>query len=118
MNEDKCTKYEGLFIFSDEDTLQKHIEECEECKKEHEKMQKVSSLLSEVKLYYKAKRKKIRKLKAACAVLGLILFSTTFGVISNNEDIMDRLMYGSTLTAEDFDLPVDSYGLITVDNEF
>ena len=55
MNEDKCTKYEGLFIFSDEETLQQHVEKCEECKKEHEKMQKVSSLLSEVKLYYKAK---------------------------------------------------------------
>ena len=41
----KCSKYEGLFIFSDEETLKKHIEECPECRAEHEKMQKVSELI-------------------------------------------------------------------------
>ena len=37
----KCSKYEGLFVFTDELTLQNHIAECEECRKEHEKMEKV-----------------------------------------------------------------------------
>ena len=34
--DNKCSKYEGLFIFSDEKTLQEHIESCEECKLEPE----------------------------------------------------------------------------------
>ena len=38
---DKCSKYEGLFIFSDKETLLNHVNECEDCKLEHEKIQKV-----------------------------------------------------------------------------
>ena len=30
----KCNKYEALFTFSNEDKLNEHIQECEECKKE------------------------------------------------------------------------------------
>ena len=41
--ENKCSKYEELFISSDSETLEKHIQECEECRKEHESQQKVSS---------------------------------------------------------------------------
>ena len=40
----KCSKYEGLFTFSDEETLKKHIETCEDCRKEQEVMDKVSDL--------------------------------------------------------------------------
>ena len=43
--DNKCTKYEGLFVFSGDETLKKHIEECDECRKEAEKMEKVSDLL-------------------------------------------------------------------------
>ena len=53
--ENKCNKYEGLFTFSSEEELKAHINECEDCRLEDEKMQKVSSLLDEVKLYYYAK---------------------------------------------------------------
>ena len=37
--ENKCSKYEGLFVFSDEETFKKHLEECSDCQLEHEKME-------------------------------------------------------------------------------
>lgn len=114
----KCSKYEGLFIFSDKETLEKHLEECSDCRAEHEKMQKVSSLISETKFYYKSKLMRARKLKAICALAMFMFFSATFGVVSNDGDLADALMYGDTLTAEDLGFPVDSYGLLMVDDEF
>ncbi|MBE7711394.1 MAG: hypothetical protein E7Z92_04560 [Cyanobacteria bacterium SIG31] len=116
--ENKCSKYEGLFVFSDEETLQKHLEECEECRREHQKMQKVSELLGEVKFHYRLQAKKVRKVKAVCVALCLIFFSTSLGVMTNDTDLVDALMYGETLTAEDLGFPVDSYGLLVVDDEF
>ena len=111
----KCSKYEGLFIFSDEETLKKHVEECAECKSEQAQMDKVSDLLGEVKFYYRAKNKRKNTLKIACASMFLIFFSATFGIIANNDDIADSLMYGNSLSAEDLGFPVDSYGLLMVD---
>ena len=112
----KCNKYEGLFIFSDNNTLQKHINDCEDCKCEHEKMQKVSDLINEVKPYFINKKKNtLRKLRAVAAMLLIVFFSATFGVIYSNEDLTDSLMYGESLTAEDLGFPVDSYGLLMVD---
>ena len=108
----KCTKYEGLFVFSDEETLNSHIEECEECRAEHEKMQKVSNLINEVKFHYK-KKSKLRRARAACAAF-LIFFSAAF-YVADDSYILDTLQYGETLSAEDLGFPVDSYGLIMVD---
>ena len=116
--DNKCSKYEGLFVFSDEETLKKHLEECPECRAEHEKMQKISDLISETKFYYRSKSNRKRKLKAICALAVFMFFSASFGVINNDEEWTDMLMYGDTLTAEDLGLPVDSYGLLMVDDEF
>lgn len=115
--DNKCSKYESLFVFSDEETLKAHINECEECAKEAQEQDKVSDLLSEVKMYYWAKRKKQRtKLRAMCAVLVFALFtSLSFGLLLTNEDLTDTLKYGQTLSAEDYGFPVDSYGLLMVD---
>ena len=44
----KCDKYEALFKFADEETLMAHLAECEDCRAEHEKMQRVSELIKEV----------------------------------------------------------------------
>ncbi len=112
---EKCTKYEALFTFRTEEELMQHIEECEDCKLEHEKMQKVSKLLQEVKPYYKEKRKNFAKVKVACALFMLMISSTTLGVINLNHDVSDTLKYGTTLSAEDLGLPVDSYGLIYIE---
>ena len=114
--DNKCSKYEGLFIFSDEETLKKHLEECEDCRKEAEKMEKVSGLLDEVKFYYRQKARRIMKIKAVCAVFLLVCFSLTCGILTMDTDLADALMYGDTLSAEDLGFPVDSYGLLTVDD--
>ena len=37
----KCTKYEALFTFRSEEELEEHLQNCPECRAEHEKMQKV-----------------------------------------------------------------------------
>ena len=115
--DNRCSKYEGLFVFSDDETFRKHIAECEECRREYEKMEKVSDLISEVRFHYlsRAKRSKLKNFSAACALI-LLLFSTiTAGVVMNNEDLMDTLRYGESLSAEDLGFPVDSYGLLMVD---
>lgn len=111
----KCNKYEGLFIFNDDETLKKHIKTCEDCRKEQEVMDKVSELLKEVKPYYMQKRKNTAKLKIACAMLTILLSATTMGVVNFNTDISDIIKYGNTLSAEDLGLPVDAYGLLMVE---
>ncbi len=112
--ENKCSKYEGLFVFTDDETLKKHLNECEECRKEQEKMDRVSELIGEVKSHYYSKSKKVPVLKVAC-ILSLLLFSTaSIGVIGNYDVMVDTLQYGDTLSAEDLGFPVDSYGLIVV----
>ena len=115
MKNNHCNKYESLFVFSDENALKKHIEECDECRLEHEKMQKVSSLLDEVKMYYHAKRKNtINRLRIACVFAFILVSVSSAGLVAINEDFTETLMYGDTLSAEDLGFPVDSYGLLMV----
>ncbi len=112
---EKCTKYEGLFIFSDEATLMEHVNSCPDCKAEHEKMQKVSQLLQEVKPHFVGKHRNYLKLKALCAIFMCCVCVSTMCVVNLNPNISDRINYGMVLSAEDLGLPVDSYGLIMVD---
>ena len=114
--DNKCSKYEGLFVFSSKDDLEKHIEQCEDCKSEQKKMDKVSSLIDEVKFYYHSKRRKqTARLRAACAVMFLVFSAFSLGLAVNDDDLMDTLKYGDTLSAEDLGFPVDSDGLLMVD---
>ena len=113
--DNKCSKYEGLFVFSDEEALQKHLEECPDCRAEHEKMQKVSELIKEVKPYFRERRRNLAKVKVACALFMLMVSGTTLGVLNFNTDVSDTLKYGAALSAEELGLPVDSYGLIYIE---
>lgn len=113
--DEKCTKYEALFTFRSEEELEEHLQNCPECRTEHEKMQKVSDLLKEVRPFYREKRKSLAKVKVACALFILMVSGTTLGVINLNTDISDTLKYGTILSSEDLGLPVDSYGLISVE---
>ncbi len=111
----KCTKYEGLFIFADNETFTNHLKECDDCKVEHEKMLKVSELIQEAKPYFMERRKSIARFKIACAICAMFLSGTVLGVINFNTDISDTIKYGTTLSAQDLGLPVDSYGLLMVE---
>ena len=112
--ENKCTKYEGIFTFGTEKQLEEHLAECQDCRAEHKKMERVSELIKEVAPSFREKRKSNARLKMACASFALIVFVSTLGVVNLNVDIHDTIMYGQTLTLEDYGLPVDSYGLISV----
>lgn len=111
----KCSKYEALFTFRSEEELNEHLQHCPDCRAEHEKMLRVSELIQEVKPYFKKRRKNIARLKAACALFVIMLSGTTLGVLNLNTDISDTLKYGTTLSSEDLGLPVDSYGLISLE---
>ena len=115
--ENKCSKFEELFVSSDSSALEEHIKECEECRQEYESQQKVSSLLDEVKLYYYAKRKtRMVRLRAACAVMFMVFsLASLTGWVMNDDDLLDTLKYGDTLSAEELGFPVDSDGLLMVD---
>ncbi len=112
---DKCKKYEAIFTFGNEEMLKKHVAECEDCRREQEQMDKVSNLLKEVKPYYTQKRKSAAKLKMACAVFAILFSGTVLGVVNLNSNISDIIKYGTTLSADDFGFPVDSYGLLMVE---
>ena len=111
----KCSKYEAVFIFANDETLKSHLETCDDCKKVQEELDKVSSLLREVKPYYVSKRKNTAKLKAACAAMVILLSGVTLGIVNFNSDVSDMLKYGTTLSADDLGLPVDEYGFIMVE---
>ncbi len=116
---EKCTKYESLFTFGNKKELEEHIKNCPDCQAEQEKMEKVSSLLQEVKPYYIQKRKdSFSRMKVAC-VLGLGLF---VGVLLGHfaQYVMPTTAYNTssydttTSSVNEYGIPVDSYGLITV----
>ncbi len=112
---DKCTKYEALFTFADDKTFSKHLEQCEDCQAEQSKMDRVSELIAEVKPFYKQKNNSFKQLKVACILFALVFGGASIGVVGTNQDFMDYVKYGETLSAEDFGFPVDSYGLLLVE---
>ena len=109
----ECKKFEALFTFSDEKTLLEHIAKCENCKKEYEKMQKVSALINEVKP--KFKKKKLTSIKAACLVFIIMIGSLSIYVADEQYGVLDTIKYGEQLTMEDLGIPTDNYGIIKAD---
>ena len=86
-------------------------------------MNKVSNLIQEAKPLFleqeKRKREQKSNFKKICAVF-LFLFITTgtFSALGFQTGLFDTIKYGETLCAQDYGFPVDSYGLIMVDDEF
>lgn len=111
----KCTKYEALFTFADANNLKKHLKICEDCRQEQQEMDNVSNLIKEVKPYLKQNKQDKTKIKAACILFALIIGGASLGLIGTNEDFVDHLRYGESLSAEDLGFPVDAYGLLLVD---
>lgn len=112
---EKCTKYQGLFIFADDTTFKEHIHSCDECTKEQEKMDRISALIQEVKPQYKLKKTNTRILKAACVMFVLFIFGVSFNALDSKFSIVDTLKYGQAVSLEDMGFPVDSDGLLMVE---
>lgn len=109
----KCEKFESLFIFSDEETLKNHVAECDDCKAELEKMEKISDLIKEVRPHYKKNR--FDAVRVACVLFAFVISGLTFKVVDANYNLIDTVMYGSELSAEEIGFMTDDYGLIMVD---
>ena len=78
-------------------------------------MEKVSELIKEVKPFYKKKKTEFNNLKVACILFALVIGGASIGVVGTNQDLMDYIQYGETLSAEDLGFPVDSYGFLLVE---
>ena len=117
MNKKNCNGYESMFIFLSEEDFKKHLKECESCRLEHEKMNKVSELIQEAKPYLltqqRQQQKKTNILKTACTVFALFIAGSFLPVLMHSE-VGERLAMSSP-SIEEMGLPVDEYGLLMVD---
>lgn len=116
---DKCEKYEGLFIFSTEEELAKHLEICKDCQREHEKMTKTRNLVQEVGPYYKKSVKKgvnsnIIKIAAGLTVLCLAYLPLHQMMINENVQNYDISLGENESVVSEMGLPTDEYGLLMV----
>lgn len=117
-NEKKCDKYEGLFVFRNEDELNEHIENCPDCRAEHEKQLKVSALIKEVAPAYLERQEK-RRLKvigklAACFVMlvGMTAFYTGYCMYSDNSFQVNSAE--DSFIESNMGLPTDEYGFLEI----
>ena len=44
-NTKQCNGYEAMYTFLNDEDFERHLKECPQCAKEHEKMQKVSNII-------------------------------------------------------------------------
>ena len=114
-NQNKCDKYEAYFVFQNEEAFNKHLENCEECRKEHEKYLEVSKLVKEVSGPYlkrelNRKRKNTFK-KIACCFTAFINVSSFSGVkLYEDYNFQVNYIEGSYVSA--MGLPTDDYGFL------
>ena len=115
--ENKCGKYEGLFLFSDEKTLEEHIKNCPDCRREREKEEKLSLLLKDSKdEYQKLVKKNFKKFctQIACMLLFFVGIgaATSYGIYSSYSFIK-KTAYNSVI--ESSGLPTDEFGFFDYD---
>lgn len=106
-NKKNCNGYESMFLFLGEEDFHNHLQECESCAIEHERMQRVSALIQEAKPYIK-KEKANKIIKAACALFVIFFAGLMIPVFTATTDLIAM----NLSTAEELGLPVDEYGLI------
>ena len=104
-----------MFTFGTEEDFQNHLAECEDCRREHERMQRVSELIAEVKPQFTQRKDKYRHFKVACVFFMVMLGGVSFENFDRQYGIVETVIYGEQLTPEDLGFPTDSYGLIMVD---
>lgn len=108
----KCNGYEAMFTFlSDEDFLA-HIKECEDCAKEHARMQQVSALIKEAKPYIRKKRRNVRILVMAATFFTAVFATLSVPLCMVGVDVYDNYVTTKTVDVEEMGLPVDEYGLL------
>lgn len=112
--ENKCNKYESLFIFSKDRDFQEHLNECSDCREEQLKMLKISSLIKEVKPLYFKKERNSKIIKLAAAFL-LMVFCTGFVTIQIYNEKYNNLVAAQESVVAKMGLPYDEYGLLSIE---
>lgn len=108
----KCNGYEAMFTFlSDEDFLA-HIKECEDCAKEHARMQQVTALIKEAKPYIQRKKRNVRILVMAATFFTAVFATLSVPLCMVGVDVYDNYVTTKTVEVEEMGLPVDEYGLL------
>ena len=114
-NKKTCNGYEAMYTFLSEEAFNEHLKVCEECAKEHARMQRVSELIQEAKPYIKEKQKRRTILKSA-AVFFVVAFATlSIPLCMTGVNVYDDLVAQNSLTAQELGLPVDEYGFLYVE---
>lgn len=116
-NKNRCDKYEGCFVFKNEEELNEHIKECESCREEHEKYLKVSELIKEVTPAYLERESKKKMMTAAkrlacCFVLFIGLSAFTGYKIYDNYTYQVSMEEESSVS--EMGLPIDEYGFLSL----
>lgn len=118
MNKKTCNGYESMLTFLREEDFLVHLQECENCRLEHEKMERVSELIQEVKPYFAEEKERSKKtkraLRAACVAFMLLFAGGCFQVF-NTVGIYDNIIANNSPSFEEMGLPVDEYGFLKVD---
>lgn len=114
-NKKTCNGYEAMYTFLNEKDFSQHLKVCEDCAKEHAKMQRVSELIQEAKPYIKEKQKRNRLLKSVAAVFVVAFATLSIPLYMAGVNVYDDLVAQNTLTAQEMGLPVDEYGFLYVE---
>ena len=115
----KCSNYEGLFIFQEEEKLKEHLETCENCREEHEKQMKISSLVKEAAPYYlerERRRKMMRSArKLACCLIAFAGLSAFTSIkMYDNYKYQYQTDSSQESSVSEMGLPVDEYGFLYI----
>lgn len=112
--DNKCDKFEAMFVFASEEDFQKHLSECADCREEYSKADKLSSLIKEAAPLYLAKERntKFKKIMSCCVFL-FFAVASIIGLGVNTYRQGD-VGYSETSVIYDLGLPVDDYGLLKI----
>ena len=113
----KCNQYEGYFVFQDETKFKQHLIECLDCSSEHEKYQKVSSLIKEVAPIYlesEQKNKMMRSAKRLACCLLVFIGITGFTGYKWYDNYLYQVSINQESMVYDMGLPTDEYGFLSL----
>lgn len=111
-DQNKCDKYEALFVFKGDDALYNHIENCPDCFEEHKKQLKVSALVKEVAPVYlqKQKKKRLSLVKKLACCFMFVVFVSAFTGYKMYEQNSFQVSSAEESYISAMGLPTDDYG--------
>lgn len=115
----KCDKYESLFIFGSKEDFSEHLKTCTDCQNEHEQMKKVACVVKEVKPFITNKENNVVNFPlyskiVACFIMPLI-FSFAFNLFSPQKANPEIAWAKQSSVVTEMGLPSDEFGLLTIE---